>query len=324
MYRDPKRRRILLVATMRNEGPFILEWVTYHRAIGFTDIVICTNDCDDGSPDLLSRLQELGLVTHLHRDVEPGDKAQLSAYALAEKLPVLNEVDWAMVLDADEFLNIHVGSGDVADLIDAVPQATAFLVNWRLFGNSGHIAWAPGFVTERFTKAATLADGVNLSFKTLFTKIDAYRCKLLPHQPRYPYEGRMSELHYVNGGGEGLPAYFYDESRDAFLQSEPGRVSWRLAQVNHYNTRSWEDYVVKHHRGGGLNVPWERDECWTIFNKNDETDCSILNKLGRAKRLFEAFLEDRELRVRHARCCALYREHAAKLGRELTSSRAAE
>jgi hypothetical protein len=32
---------------------------------GFTDIVICTNDCVDGSPALLDRLQELRVATHV-------------------------------------------------------------------------------------------------------------------------------------------------------------------------------------------------------------------------------------------------------------------
>jgi Glycosyl transferase family 2 len=311
--KHPAERRILLVATMRNEGPFILEWVAYHRAIGFTDLVICTNDCIDGSPALLDPLQELGLATHLANPVGPEDKAQLAAYARAEKLSVIREVDWAMVLDADEFLNVHVGKGRVTDLIAAVPKATAFLINWRIFGSSGHVASEPGFVTERFTRAAPLNDPVNRSFKTLFTRIDAYHCKLLPHQPRYPDKSRLAELHYVNGAGAALPHYFRDEARGDFLQSEPSQVSWQLAQINHYNTRSWEDYLVKHERGGGLNISWERSACWTAFNKNDETDLSIANKLPAARAIFGSLMKDDEIRKRHQRCCDRYRAHIAAL-----------
>ena len=315
---DPPRRRVLLVATMRNEGPYILEWLAYHRSIGFTDVVIGTNDCVDGSPALLDRLWERGFVTHQANAFDPADKPQLAAYARAETLPVLREADWAMVLDADEFLNIHVGAGRVSDLIDAVPQATAFLINWRLFGHSGHVAWEPGFVTERFTRAARRDDGVNLSFKTLFRHIDAYRCKLMPHQPRYPEEARLAELRYVDGGGVALPAYFHDESRGDFLQSEPGSVSWDLAQINHYNTRSWEDYLVKHRRGGGLNIAWDREASWEIFNKNDETDLTIRSKLAAAKAIVQELLKDDETRELHERCCDLYGEHVAALTRGRT------
>jgi hypothetical protein len=300
---------------MRNEGPFILEWVAYHLAIGFSDLVICTNDCIDGSPALLERLQHLAPVTHLPNPVAPGEQPQLSAYARAERLPVVREADWAMVLDADEFLNIHVGQGSLCELIDAVPEATAFLINWRIFGDSGHAEWRPGFVTDRFTRAAGLADPVNLSFKTLFTKLDAYRCKLLPHQPRYPDPARLDELRYVNGAGAILPRYFRDESRADFLQSEPGAVSWKLAQINHYNTRSWEDYLVKHHRGGGLDIRWEREACWRIFNRNDETDRSIADKQPAARAIFRDLLADETVRRLHRRCCALYRAHIAALKR---------
>ena len=317
-------RRILLVATMRNEGPFILEWVAYHRAIGFTDLVVCTNDCIDDSPALLGRLQALGVLTHLPQPPGTGGgKAQLAAYTLAEKLPVIDAADWVLVLDADEFLNIHVGEGTITDLIDAVPAATAFLINWRVFGHSGHEHWRPGLVTERFTRASRLSDGVNLPFKTLFSKSDAYHCRVLPHQPRYPRQDRLCELVYVSGGGDVLPAYFHDESRDSFLQSNPGEVSWRLAQVNHYNTRSWEDYLVKHHRGGGLDIPWQREASWAQFNRNEEEDRAILAKLPGARQVFRSLIDDPLVRECHERCCTLYGAHVARLRDGLAASGAA-
>ncbi len=306
-------RRVLLVATMRNEGPFILEWVAYHRAIGFTDILICTNGCVDDSPLLVDRLAALGLALHIRNDVPDGQEAQLSGYALAQKHPVLRLADWAMVLDADEFLNVHVGGGTVQDLIGAVPGATAYLVNWRVFGSSGRVAWHPGLVTERFTRAAPLASGVNYPFKTLFTRLDAYHCTLLPHQPRFPLDGRGDGLRYVDGGGHGLANYFFDESRNAFLQSEPGTVSWTLAQVNHYNTRSREDYLVKHRRSDGLNAKWDRDACWPVFDRNEEEDRTILGKLAGAKRLLAAMHADARLHALHERCCALYGAHVTRL-----------
>ena len=304
---------------MRNEGPYLLEWLAYHRSIGFTDVIICTNHCVDGSPDLLDRLEALGYVSHIRNDVPEGSEAQLTGYALAEAHPALAEADWAMVLDGDEFLNVHVGAGRVADLIDAVPQATAFLVNWRLFGSSGHVAWQAGLVIERFTRAAPMDHGVNLPFKTLFRKLDAYHCKLLPHQPRFPRDGRQSELRYVDSGGRTLPAYFFDECRNAFLQSEPGTVRWDLAQVNHYNTRSKEDYLVKHKRTDGLNARWDRDACWPIFDRNEQEDRSIADKFDGARRVLAAMHRDAEVARLHGQCCTLYGAHVAGLKRDPAS-----
>ena len=267
-----------LVATMCNEGPYILEWVAYHRLIGFGEIVVCTNDCADGSPELLDVLAERGLLRHLRCLTQPDGKAQLHAYSQAEALLSSDWPDVLMVLDADEFLNIHVGGGGVADLLAAVPKATAFLINWRIFGSSGYERWSPEPVVRRFTCAAEQQNGVNWSYKTLFRLPDAYHCPLLPHGPGYARVERLEQLHPVDGGGRPLPERY--ARSEGFLQSEPGRVTWALAQVNHYNTRSWEDYLVKHRRGGGLGLDrWDRSGSWANFDRNEEKDVSIQRHL---------------------------------------------
>ena len=310
-------RRILLVATMRNEGPYILEWLAYHRAIGFTDILVCTNDCVDESPALLDRLEQLGQLVHLRSRPASPREAQLVAYTLAASHPLTEAADWAMVLDADEFLNVHAGAGLVTDLIDAAPGATAICVNWRLFGSSGQRGWSPGLVTERFTRAAPLEHGVNWPYKTLFTRLDAYGCKLLSHQPRFPHAHELENLHYVDGAGRTLPSWVFDETRTEFLQSEPGTVSWALAQVNHYNTRSRDDYFAKHRRGGGIPVDWDRESCWPVFDRNEEEDLTIAPKLPAMKRALAAMREDAGLVALHARCCELYGAHVAALKRDV-------
>ena len=272
-----------LIATMRNEGPFILEWLAYHRLIGFERVIICSNDCADGSPALLDALAGEGSIEHIPCTPGPEDQPQLFAYAAAERRLREGAVGWAMVLDADEFLNVHVGEGRVADLIEAVGDATAVMVNWRVFGDSGHRGWSQEPVLERFTRAAPIEHGVNWSYKTLFRHFNAYHCPLLPHGPGHARDECVGELYPVDGGGRALGGRYARSAE--FLQSEPGTVSWRLAQVNHYNTRSWEDYFVKHDRGGGLGVMWDRRESWGVWNRNEEEDRSIARHLPGVRRL---------------------------------------
>ena len=57
------RPKFLLVTTMKNEGPYILEWIAYHIAIGIDHFMIVTNDCTDGTNEILEILQKKGLVT---------------------------------------------------------------------------------------------------------------------------------------------------------------------------------------------------------------------------------------------------------------------
>lgn len=43
--------KVALVATAKDEGPFVLEWVAYHRLAGFDPIIIYQNDSTDGTAD---------------------------------------------------------------------------------------------------------------------------------------------------------------------------------------------------------------------------------------------------------------------------------
>ncbi|WP_126173551.1 glycosyltransferase family 2 protein [Altericroceibacterium xinjiangense] len=309
MTEDTPSRRITLVAAMRNEGPFVLEWLVYHRLIGFTDVIVCSNDCVDRSPELLDRLEEMGMLRHLRCTPGPDEKPQLVAYKAAEAVLPQAEGDWAMVLDADEFLNVHTGNGRVPDLIDAVPKATAFLLNWRIFGSSGRRAWSPDLVLGRFTQSAEREDASNGSFKTLFTRLGSYEMVLSPHGPMGAREDDLLRLEPVDGAGQpvGTP---YREARE-FLQLQPAR--WDLAQVNHYNTRTREDYLVKHARGGGITREWDRDWNWGAFNKNDVEDHSITRWIPGVMWQMAQLFRDAELRERYRECLEAYGDHVDSL-----------
>ena len=48
--------RALAILGVRNEGAFLLEWLAHHRATGFTDFLVFSNDCEDGTDAMLERL----------------------------------------------------------------------------------------------------------------------------------------------------------------------------------------------------------------------------------------------------------------------------
>ena len=60
--------RFLAILTVRNEGAFLLEWLAHHRAVGFTDFLVFSNDCQDGTDAMLDRLADLGELTHIRND----------------------------------------------------------------------------------------------------------------------------------------------------------------------------------------------------------------------------------------------------------------
>jgi hypothetical protein len=89
---------VMAVSMMKNEAPFLLEWFAHHLAVGFTDILVYTNDCTDGTVEMLQRLEELGLGNHRPNKIPEGVKPQPSALKHAQKEPLVCDADWVIGL----------------------------------------------------------------------------------------------------------------------------------------------------------------------------------------------------------------------------------
>lgn len=308
-----KQQRVAIVTTMKNEGPFILEWLAYHRAIGIRDFIVYTNDCDDGTDTMLEMLQEKGIVQHRDNPFrDTGLKPQHAALAASEKEPIIQNADWAICMDVDEFINIHVGDGLVQDLFDAVPDANMISLTWRLFGNDDVAEFHDEFIIERFSGCAPLMTRKPhqaWGFKTLFRNIGLFK-KMGVHRPKGLRPQLVDEVNWVNGSGIKMPK---DEYRNAW-RSTTRTVGYDLVTLNHYAVRSAESFLVKRDRGRVNHV--DRDQglaYWFRMNNNAEQDHSIQRMLPRLRAEFHSLLDDPDIAAAHAYSVARHRTRIDEL-----------
>ncbi len=266
--------RILAISTMRNEGMHLLEWLAHHRAIGVTDFLIATNDCADGTDTMLERLAAAGLVTHLHNEVPPGRSPQWAMLKAAWDHPLVDACDWALAIDADEFVNPRIAR-DLPGLIAAAAGADAIALPWRIFGSSGHVHLSREATLSRFLHAAPLPIGYPLSaasFKTLF-RLDAPFASLGVHRPRRAAGGLPR---WVDGDLRPLPESFARTDGRILL---PGHGASAVA-LNHYCLRSVAEFMIKRDRG----LPNRQGKAvdlayWVERNFNAVEEVSILEHL---------------------------------------------
>lgn len=242
--------RLLIVTTARNEGPFLLEWLAHHLGAGATDILVYSNDCEDGTDALLDALAGAGVLTHVAHAATRGRSIQWQALRAAWQHPMRKAADWAMVLDLDEFVNIHVPGHRFADLIGALPRGTdAMALPWRFFGDNGIFAFADTPVTAQFT--AAMAPGCTYPvaasfFKTMF-RIRGPFAQFGVHRPRQKAPEKAGLPCWLDGSGRPLPqAFAAQASRLSLIGTGAGRA---LAEVNHYSVKSAESFMVKRARG---------------------------------------------------------------------------
>jgi hypothetical protein len=312
---DPATARTVIVTTMKNEGPFILEWIAYHRAIGVSDFLVYTNDCTDGTDTLLDLLQRKGIVQHRDnpfRSMPAHIKPQHAALQAAEAEAVVQEADWVICMDVDEFVDIKLGDGRLPDLFAAMGEANMIALTWRMFGNADVETFEDRFVIDQFPRAAEEVmrkPHQAWGFKTLFRNIDIYK-KLGVHRPKGLKSDLWKVVKWLNGSGRPMPR---EMLRNGWRSStESFGYDW--VQLNHYACRSVDSYLVKRDRGRVNHV--DRDQgvnYWFRMNHNAVEERSIQRMIPALQAEWDRLVADPEIAARHAACVAAHRAKIAEL-----------
>ena len=277
---------------MKDEAPFLLEWYAHHLAVGFTKILVYTNDCSDGTDEMLIRLEELGLGYHRRNDIPEGVKPQPSAMKYAQAEPKVAEADWILMFDADEFLCINYGDGTLDPMLDAAGDANGIVITWRIFGSGNVVDWSRDPVTEQYLYAAPPTWNKGWGVKTLF-KFDPDKWKIGIHRPsiknKHLETGFPDTVKWLNGSGQPMEDYFKFRGWRSIRRT----VGYQWAQMNHYAVKSIDSYAIRKFRG---NVNNKKDkynaDYWSLQDRNEVYDDKILRYTERRKQIMEELLTD--------------------------------
>ncbi|MDK3016254.1 glycosyltransferase family 2 protein [Pseudodonghicola flavimaris] len=302
----------VIVGCMKNEAPYIVEWVAYHRAIGVDNFLIYTNDCTDGTDEILGRLQEMGVLQHRNNDDWKGKSPQQHALNRSLKEPVVQQSDWLLHIDVDEFVNVRCGNGTLPDFFAAVPEATNVAMTWRLFGHSGVTRLEDRFVIEQFDRCAPKycpKPHTVWGFKTMFRNIGAYQ-KMSCHRPNKLEEDKRDQVLWVNGSGRDMTR----EAIDNGWRSSKSSIGYDLLQLNHYALRSAESFLIKRQRGRALHVDRSIGlNYWIRMDWDDARDITIQRNLPRLRAEYDRLMADDKLAALHRAGLEWHRAKAAEL-----------
>jgi hypothetical protein len=247
---------------MKNECPYILEWVAFHRIIGFSEIFVYDNDSTDNTSDLLTRLESANIVKSIAWPSVAGVPPQRAAYA--DVLPRVRS-EWVCFIDADEFINLKLDETIGAFLQRFPAGASAIAMNWRVFGSNGLSTFEPGLVTGRFTRGSRRDAPVNRHCKTIaraedIEEMHIHRC-FLRHGSYVDEAGQSVEIQRM-----GLTASTHTD----------------IVQINHYVVKSPEEFALKQQRGNANRATGDADkyqrlnhDFFVAHDLNDESDLSI-------------------------------------------------
>jgi hypothetical protein len=221
---EPPRDVGGLVAILKDEGPFIEEWLAYHRLIGVEHFYLYDND-----PALPLRSQLTG-----HEDVTvidwvgefehlPGRNKQTKAYTDA-----LGRVRqrWMAVVDGDEFIVLRKHD-TLQSFLSDFEDVSAVRLTWHVFGHNGHYDNPDDLITASLTRRRASPGNMTKAI----TKVAAVKSIGSAHKCLLR-RGHLTVDANKRPYGPGL---------------YPGKTD--VAHVNHYMCRSFLNWMHKVDRG---------------------------------------------------------------------------
>jgi glycosyltransferase involved in cell wall biosynthesis len=251
------KKFLAVCAIMKNEAPYLLEWLTYHRFIGVDVFFLYDNNSTDATRAVTESWANKDSVTVIDWPMQAGQN-------FAYRDMIANHSDaaeWCAFIDCDEFLCPQADLSIPSVLRYFSPICDGIYVHWLMFGSSGHVTRQPGLVTSRFTRRA-----VNSFPPNQFGK-----CVVKLHSAV-----AVNCCHVI-----GVKGRLIDDAETEVNQQRGGfhfNISHRLIALNHYFTKSLEEW--RHRRSLGKadfledSAGFRRTE--EEFHRHDQNDTEDL------------------------------------------------
>ena len=156
----------------RDEGPYLKEWIEFHRMLGVQHFYLYNNLSKDNYKEVLGPYIKRGIVELIEWDKESTylgewDSIQVGAYNDGLNR-ARTKTKWLAILDSDEFLFPTVGNNLPLFLkkYEKLKKFGGLLVNWVFFGTS----WVAKIPSDKLlieTLVLSVSSG-NDHFKSVF------------------------------------------------------------------------------------------------------------------------------------------------------------
>jgi len=331
-------KRKVLFSAVKNEGPTLLEWIAYHQLIGFDTIYIASNDCTDGTDKLLDALQDAGVIDrHLPHKPDLRFGPQRSAIMTLNKSNLLQNGDWFAFLDADEYLNIHLGNGYLDDLIDKIGTRAGMSIPWRLFGDGNTHGIIQRQISEEFKFAEAQPSGRPCQVKSIFRyalgELELAYGNM--HRPQIMKAGIFTLEDFLLAGNvewekdrEINQKWMQGRKSAGTAYISPQEFSTDFAQINHYSVRNRDMFKMKKLRGRGFYRKKDADasarirhneEFYRTHNCNDVVDRSILRHKSELDKIIASYLTIPAIAHSHAEIINLTEKALDNVNRDVHS-----
>ena len=254
-------RDVIICAIAKHENDYIEEWSKHHFNIGFDKIYIIDDNEDD--------YPNISKIPYINQQIN-NDKLtiiKLKDICTSENYRQMNiysnfytqfNFQWCLFIDIDEFLILNKHN-NIKDYLNQDWCKNACCINfvWKQFGDNEKIFKEKGLVVDRFpipSKKFITYNNNEIEHKIIIRKINNASISMLnPH------------MAYIKGNVENLK--YYENNGTLCKSISPySIINYDDIQLNHYYTKSMEEYVktkLKRNRID-INILYDTNFYWNV------------------------------------------------------------
>ncbi|MBO5432151.1 glycosyltransferase family 92 protein [Methanocorpusculum sp.] len=251
----------------------MVEWIEFHKLVG-VDRFYIYDAATDNTRKLLKPYIESGEVVYFEA-LEKGCQNQCYNHFLSH---YRNKSRWVAIIDADEFI-VPVGKyNTIPELLHEFEEYPAIGANWIRYDSNNHVTKPEGLVIENYTQVHADFCSVNLIIKSIVNPRKTI-CSLSPHECLFfPLS---SKRYAVTENFEKIPGGGRSPS-----------VSTEKIRINHYYSKSLEEYKLKISRGMADSMQYRPIRMEDVCFENPMQDDSALRfveMVRKSLKLFESY-----------------------------------
>jgi hypothetical protein len=229
---------LTLGSCLKNEEPYMLDFVKYHRSVGVEKFVFFDRNYE-AMHNMFANDHDVEII-HFP-DIEGNTHQEAWGQLIKYNQ---GKTKWLALIDADQAL-VPVKKDDVKDILKDYEEFANLQLNWKSFGSGHQETRLPGSVYERFLM--TCKDDCFYNAHTQFICQPDRTLPIKTAEPHYPFlpEGEIS----VNTNKEQIDA---QKKVDLNLNTPLSfnvpplhDVMW----VAHYTNKSKEEWMIKNAKG---------------------------------------------------------------------------